>query len=129
MDEILFEITTQSNDPKKILDDIENLLIEDNVIDKQNTMLQDIAFRESQGDLEIYPKVILPHIKASYVYQTRIVLVKNSASSITWQDKFIDLIILILIPMKVEDSEKDLIRNFMRNLAHEEYIKKLITKE
>ncbi|MGW7977055.1 hypothetical protein BU116_12310 [Staphylococcus xylosus] len=129
MDEILLEITAQSNDANKILDDIENLLIEDNVIDKQNTMLQDIAFRESQGDLEIYPKVILPHIKASYVYQTRIVLVKNSASSITWQDKFIDLIILILIPMKVEDSEKDLIRSFMRNLAHEEYIKKLITKE
>lgn len=129
MDEILFEITTQSNDANKILEDIENLLIEDNVIDKQNTMLQDITFRESEGDLEIYPKVILPHIKASYVYQTRIILVKNSASSITWQDKFIDLIILVLIPMKAEDSEKDLIRSFMRNLAHEEYIKKLIIKE
>ncbi|WP_210128629.1 MULTISPECIES: PTS sugar transporter subunit IIA [unclassified Staphylococcus] len=129
MDEILFEITTQSNNTYEILDDIENLLIEDNVIDKQNTMLKDIAYREAQGDLEIYPKVVLPHIKESYVYQTRIVLVKNNSSSIKWQDKFIDLIILILVPMKVEDSDKDLIRSFMRNLAHEDYIKKLITKE
>ena len=92
-------------------------------------MLKDIADREAQGDLEIYPKVVLPHIKESYVYQTRIVLVKNNSSSIKWQDKFIDLIILILVPMKVEDSDKDLIRSFMRNLAHEDYIKKLITKE
>lgn len=129
MDEILFEITTQSNNTYETLDDIENLLIEDNVIDKQNTMLKDIAYREAQGDLEIYPKVVLPHIKESYVYQTRIVLVKNNSSSIKWQDKFIDLIILILVPMKVEDSDKDLIRSFMRNLAHEDYIKKLITKE
>ncbi|MDK7753130.1 PTS sugar transporter subunit IIA [Staphylococcus ureilyticus] len=129
MDEILFEITTQSNNTYEILDDIENLLIEDNVIDKQNTMIKDIAYREAQGDLEIYPKVVLPHIKESYVYQTRIVLVKNNSSSIKWQDKFIDLIILILVPMKVEDSDKDLIRSFMRNLAHEDYIKKLITKE
>ncbi|OHO42305.1 hypothetical protein HMPREF2586_06015 [Staphylococcus sp. HMSC034G07] len=129
MDEILFEITTQSNNTYEILDDIENLLIEDNVIDKQNTMIKDIAYREAQGDLEIYPKVVLPHIKESYVYQTRIVLVKNNSSSIKWQDKFIDLIILILVPMKVEDSDKDLIRIFMRNLAHEDYIKKLITKE
>ncbi|WP_210137681.1 PTS sugar transporter subunit IIA [Staphylococcus sp. GDH8C109P] len=129
MDEILFEITTQSNNTYEILDDIENLLIEDNVIDKQNTMLKDIAYREDQGDLEIYPKIVLPHIKESYVYQTRIVLVKNNSSSIKWQDKFIDLIILILVPMKVEDSDKDLIRSFMRNLAHEDYIKKLITKE
>ncbi|WP_268222117.1 PTS sugar transporter subunit IIA [Staphylococcus ureilyticus] len=123
MDEILFEITTQSNNTYEILDDIENLLIEDNVIDKQNTMIKDIAYREAQGDLEIYPKVVLPHIKESYVYQTRIVLVKNNSSSIKWQDKFIDLIILILVPMKVEDSDKDLIRSFMRNLAHEDYIK------
>lgn len=129
MDEILFEITTQSNNTYEILDDIENLLIEDNVIDKQNTMLKDIAYREDQGDLEIYPKIVLPHIKESYVYQTRIVLVKNNSSSIKWQDKFIDLIILILVSMKVEDSDKDLIRSFMRNLAHEDYIKKLITKE
>ncbi|MDW8569738.1 PTS sugar transporter subunit IIA [Staphylococcus shinii] len=129
MNEILFEITTKSNNEYKILDDIENLLIEEDIIDKKNTMSKDIAFRESKGNLEIYPKVILPHIKESYIHKTRIILVKNNSSPIMWQNRLIDLIILILMPMKAEDREKNLIRSFMKNLANEDYIKKLITKE
>ncbi|PTH97324.1 hypothetical protein BU114_11565 [Staphylococcus shinii] len=46
-----------------------------------------------------------------------------------WQNRLIDLIILIIMPMKAEDREKNLIRSFMKNLANEDYIKKLITKE
>ncbi|WP_445194357.1 PTS sugar transporter subunit IIA [Staphylococcus xylosus] len=129
MNEILFELTTKSNNEYKILDDIENLLIEENIIDKKNTMLKDIALRESKGNLEIYPKVILPHIKEDYIYKTRIILVKNNSSPIMWQNRLIDLIILILMPKKTEDREKNLIRSFMRNLANEDYIKNLITKE
>lgn len=129
MNEILFELTTTSNNEYKILDDIENLLIEESIIDKKNTMLKDIGLRESKGNLEIYPKVILPHIKESYIYKTRIILVKNNSSPIMWQNRLIDLIILILMPKKAEDREKNLIRSFMRDLANEEYIKKLIIKE
>ncbi|MDW8797466.1 PTS sugar transporter subunit IIA [Staphylococcus pseudoxylosus] len=129
MNEILFELTTKSNNEYKILGDIENLLIEESIVDKKNTMLKDIALRESKGNLEIYPKVILPHIKESYIYKTRIILVKNNSSPIMWQNRLIDLIILILMPKKAEDREKNLIRSFMRDLANEDYIKKLMTKE
>ena len=129
MNEILFELTTKSNNEYKILGDIENLLIEEIIVDKKNTMLKDIALRESKGNLEIYPKVILPHIKESYIYKTRIILVKNNSSPIMWQNRLIDLIILILMPKKAEDREKNLIRSFMRDLANEDYIKKLMTKE
>ncbi|MEN3090362.1 MAG: PTS sugar transporter subunit IIA [Staphylococcus pseudoxylosus] len=129
MNEILFELTTKSNNEHKILGDIENLLIEESIVHKKNTMLKDIALRESKGNLEIYPKVILPHIKESYIYKTRIILVKNNSSPIMWQNRLIDLIILILMPKKAEDREKNLIRSFMRDLANEDYIKKLMTKE
>lgn len=129
MNEILFELTTKSNNEYKILGDIENLLIEESIVDKKNTMLKDIALRESKGNLEIYPNVILPHIKESYIYKTRIILVKNNSSPIMWQNRLIDLIILILMPKKAEDREKNLIRSFMRDLANEDYIKKLMTKE
>lgn len=129
MNEILFKLTTKSNNKYKILDDIENLLIEESIIDKKNTMIKDIALRESKGNVEIYPKVILPHIKEAYIYKTRIILVKNNTSPIMWQNRLIDLIILILMPKKVEDREKNLIRSFMRDLANEDYIKNLIIKE
>lgn len=129
MNEIIFEMITNQNNKKAILKDIENQLIKEQIINKENTILRDIDFRELKGSLEIFPKVLLPHIKESYVKQACIVLVKNNAFSMEWENKFLDLIILILLPETPKLDDKKAIRTFMRNLADEIYIKKLIQKE
>ena len=55
------------------------------IINKQNSMLDDITIRDAMGSVEIYPNVLLPHIRQHYVNKTRIILVRNMSTPIIWQ--------------------------------------------
>lgn len=130
MNESIIEtVITEQTDKVKILKNVENLLVHNKIINKDNIMLKDIELREQKGSIEIYPNILLPHIKATYVKETRILLIKNNKTFIKWTNEVVDLIILILIPEKPNNEEQEEIRTFMKNLAHESYIKKLMKKE
>ncbi|MCD8820484.1 PTS sugar transporter subunit IIA [Staphylococcus gallinarum] len=129
MNEIIINITTNLINYHTLLTDIEKKLIEMKIINKQNSMLDDITIRDAMGSVEIYPNVLLPHIRQHYVNKTRIILVRNMSTPIIWQKKKVNLIILVLMPINANENDKNTIRNFMKCLANEDYIQNLITKE
>jgi mannitol/fructose-specific phosphotransferase system IIA component (Ntr-type) len=122
-------VTLKHTNKLEILKNIEVLLVGTNIINESNNMIEDIDYRESKGNIEVYPNVLLPHIKASYVKEAQIILVKNKDSTINWNDKKAELIILLLIPEKTDEDVQSKIRDFMKNLASEEYIQKLMIRE
>ncbi|MBF7019778.1 PTS sugar transporter subunit IIA [Staphylococcus sp. 18_1_E_LY] len=128
-DTLIKTVTSKGTNKVEILKNVEVLLVETNILSKSNSMMQDIEYREQKGSIEVYPNVLLPHIKASYVKEAKIVLVKNSEATMNWDDKKVELIILLLIPEKTDEEVQSEIRNFMKHLANEEYIQKLMKRE
>lgn len=128
-DSLIKTVTTKQTDKVEILQSVESLLIDINIISQTNNMLRDIEFREQKGSIEVYPSVLLPHIKAPYIKESQIVLIKNKDTAINWDNNPIELIIMLLVSELPDDKTQEEIKAFMKNLADEKYIKKLMTKE
>ncbi|OIS61471.1 PTS sugar transporter subunit IIA [Staphylococcus equorum] len=126
MGKIIKEISTNETDKVRLLSDLENQLIDEKILGKQNSLKKDIEFREEKGNLEIYPKVLLPHIKQQYVKKSKIIIIKNHSSLIKWGDQMLKVVILVLVSNDISENEQKRIRIFMRDLADETYINKLI---
>lgn len=128
-DSLIKTVTTKQTDKVEILQSVESLLIDINIISQTNNMLRDIEFREQKGSIEVYPSVLLPHIKAPYIKESQIVLIKNNDTAINWDNNPIELIIMVLVSELPDDKTQEEIKAFMKNLADEKYIKKLMIKE
>lgn len=128
-DSLIKTVTTKQTDKVEILQSVESLLIDINIISQTNNMLRDIEFREQKGSIEVYPSVLLPHIKARYIKESQIVLIKNNDTAINWDNNPIELIIMVLVSELPDDKTQEEIKAFMKNLADEKYIKKLMIKE
>jgi mannitol/fructose-specific phosphotransferase system IIA component (Ntr-type) len=128
-DSLIKTVTTKQTDKVEILQSVESLLIDINIISQTNNMLRDIEFREQKGNIEVYPSVLLPHIKAPYIKESQIVLIKNNDTAINWDNNPIELIIMVLVSELPDDKTQEEIKAFMKNLADEKYIKKLMIKE
>lgn len=128
MDKILKEIAINETNKMRLLGCLENKLIDEKILEKQNSLKEDIEFREEKGNLEIHPNVLLPHIKQQYVKKSKIIIIKNHSALIKWGNKMLEIVILILVSNDITENEQKNIRIFMRNLADENFINQLIKK-
>lgn len=128
MEKMLKEIAINETDKVRLLSDLENKLIDEKILKKQNSLKEDIEFREEKGNLEIYPNVLLPHIKQQYVKKSKIIIIKNHSTLIKWGNKMLEIVILVLVSNDITENEQNNIRIFMRNLADENFINQLIKK-
>lgn len=78
-----------------VIDELSLYLKENLFIKSGDKFKSEVMEREENGNIEIYPGVILPHIQSNNIMQSQIFIIKNKDFGIIWHDKSIKLIILI----------------------------------
>lgn len=89
-----------------------------------DTLLQ----REQAGNIQIAEHVLLPHFESSKLKESQIVVVHLHEGISKWNQHVSDIKLVIFILLKRDetlDTKKE-ITNFMRNLADQDYIEKLL---
>ncbi|MDB1652173.1 PTS sugar transporter subunit IIA [Enterococcus durans] len=85
--------------------------------------------REDTGNIQIDEGVVLPHIEDEIVDQTFVAIIQPKKVIQRWSSEIanIDLIIAVLLSPNESNEEKKQIARFMRQLADEDFIKRLKT--
>ena len=109
-----------------VIDELSLYLKENLFIKSGDKFKSEVMEREENGNIEIYPGVILPHIQSNNIMQSQIFIIKNKDFGIIWHDKSIKLI--ILINLRETETKNNLleIKSFIKNLADEDFIEGLM---
>lgn len=128
MKKIINDYATNKLTLAKVTEELVELLKSNGVLKENNTFIKDVHSRSEQGDLEIYPAVYLPHLKQSYINTSQIIVITRSTDIAIQHKQHFELIIFVVVAMDVSEEAQTYIRNFIKSLADEAYIQKLITK-
>ncbi|WP_323703304.1 PTS sugar transporter subunit IIA [Mammaliicoccus sp. Dog046] len=127
MNDNLFEkVQTSSVLYEDVIKEMGSKLKESQQINSVEQYVEEVMDRETYGDIEIYPDVILPHIQSNNILKTGIYLIQGNNHYIDWHNQKIKLIILLNLKQNEEKSVQLKIQKFMRNLADTSYIEALI---
>ena len=109
-----------------VIDELSLYLKENLFIKSGDKFKSEVMEREENGNIEIYPGVILPHIQSNNIMQSQIFIIENKDFGIIWHDKSIKLI--ILINLRETETKNNLleIKSFIQNLADEDFIEGLM---
>ncbi|MCI1903735.1 MAG: PTS sugar transporter subunit IIA [Enterococcaceae bacterium] len=96
---------------------------------KLETMIkQGLRTRALAGNIQIAEDVLLPHIESSDLTETRVMIIKLKAPIAGWSKDIgrVKLLIVILLAEKETKEIKQAIAEFMRKIADEKYLEKLL---
>jgi len=96
---------------------------------KQTEVINQLNEREKIGSISIAEHVLLPHIESNLIKESQIVFIRlaEPISSWDWQTKDIRLLIVILLKENENEQIKKKISLFMRTLADEAYVARLLS--
>lgn len=123
---LITHIQTEKVLYEDIIKEMSNDLKQENQIQSSEVYIHEVFNRERYGKIEIYPKVILPHIQSENILKTNICMIKNNNEEMIWNDKSLKLIILLNLKPNEEKELLKEIQSFMRDLADESFIESLI---
>ncbi|HAL08678.1 MAG TPA: hypothetical protein DCO67_01775 [Staphylococcus sp.] len=123
---LFHEIQTKNTLYQDVIKEIGHQLKKDNTIKSHDNYFQEVLSREKDGNIEIFPEVILPHIQSENILETTIYLIKGKNDLIKWHNKPLKLIILLNLKPNEDPEVLIEIQTFMRNLAEESYVETLI---
>lgn len=98
---------------------------------QKEQVIQQLNEREKVGSIQIAEHVILPHIESEHIKQSQLVFIRLSAPISSWSHQIKDIHLIIMILLKENESvqAKEDVVSFIRTLADEEYVNRLVSKD
>lgn len=99
---------------------VENMALRKNLIHAGNSLRADLKTRESMGDTRIGTETVMPHVKATYVIQNAVLIIRLGKALI-WQDKLPAKVFIVLLVREPDPF----LEAFITQLIDEDFIDEL----